>query len=65
MSDTRTTGSLQRVAVFLVLAVGIILFLALKSTLTAPTGDSVPSSRTACERTQSTAHTAGRESWCD
>jgi hypothetical protein len=63
MTSTRMT-SLQRAAILLVAAVAVLLFLALRSTLTAPTGEGVPGSRPACEHSQSTAQTVGRESWC-
>lgn len=54
----------QRLGVFVLLAVIAGIVMVLSSVLETPTGDGVPPPRSVCERGQSTAHTAGRESWC-
>lgn len=45
--------------------VALVGVLALRSVLMTPTGEGVPTPRSACERGQSTAHTAGLTSWCE
>lgn len=64
MTDDRT-ARLQRMGVLMVIAVALLVFVVLRSTLERPSGDGLPGPRPACERGQSTAHTVGRASWCD
>lgn len=64
MVQRNSTAGFQRTAAFAVLVTGVILFLVLRSVLSAPTGEGVPGPGPECARGQSTAQTVGIDNWC-